>query len=214
MYVLNRTADRTNAYTKQSHTTNVYLTQHSTYSICCQDVSLSPARCPAQHIYSDPRWQFCSGFHTQFPFAERQQSVQVTPKVTHVNKTHQINISTYRTSPRRNFLVKLARWNKGTKSHRKLRSTLPVPRRRTTEDMTCLAMSPTSGETKHSPSVSSLSTHGSCSLGTCLSGRTDCVLFGIETYAVIPTNSHVQNMFDHILSISNNIPSLLISPWG
>jgi len=66
MYVLNCTADRTDACTKRSETTDSYLTLEPSYSIYCQDVSVLPARCPAQHIYSDTRWRFCSGFHVPF----------------------------------------------------------------------------------------------------------------------------------------------------
>jgi len=64
MHVLKHKADWTGAYFKQSDTTKCYLTQQPSISICCQDVSLSPARWPAQHIYSDTRWQLCSSFHS------------------------------------------------------------------------------------------------------------------------------------------------------
>ena len=102
--------------------------------------------------------------------------------------------------------------DESTKALWKLRSTLPAPHRHTAETFIVLLFLRHQVKVNTLRQVLSHSRHGSGPLGTCLRGQSQCVLFSIETHGIKPTNSHVQNMYDHILIITNTFPSLLSAP--
>ena len=76
------------------------------------------------------------------------------------------------------------------------------------------SLSPSLGEGKHPPSrfVTFQARLRFC--GTLLSGPSECFVFSIGNCAIEHTNSHVQNVFDHILLINKHFPSLLPLPSG